>query len=133
MNAYVRTAAVALITVGVFAGCSKTTTGTVAMTTEPGPTTMRSSKPTPTPDSPTSSAPSTPGAPAPDDAMTMTCKEYSDLDKDTQQAVIDEIIGQEGSMIGPENAELAKTLADATCGFLPDAVLSEILFGGPPP
>jgi hypothetical protein len=133
MNAYVRTAAVALITVGVLAGCSKTTTGTVAMTTEPGPTTMRSSKPTPTPDSPTSSAPSTPGAPAPDDAMTMTCKEYSDLDKDTQQAVIDEIIGQEGSLIGPENAELAKTLADATCGFLPDAVLSEILFGGPPP
>jgi hypothetical protein len=133
MNAYVRTAAAALITVGVLAGCSKTTTGTVAMTTEPGPTTMRSSKPTPTPGSPTSSAPSTPGAPAPDDAMTMTCKEYSDLDKDTQQAVIDEIIGQEGSLIGPENAELAKTLADATCGFLPDAVLSEILFGGPPP
>ncbi|WP_319448522.1 MULTISPECIES: hypothetical protein [unclassified Mycobacterium] len=132
MNAHVRTAAAALITVGVLAGCSQTTTGTVAMTTEPGPTTTRSSKPTPTSDRPTSSAPSTPGAPAPDDAMTMTCKEYSDLDEDTQQAVIDEIIGQEGSLIGPENAELAKTLADATCGFLPDAVLSEILFGGPP-
>jgi hypothetical protein len=63
----------------------------------------------------------------------MTCKEYSGLDEDTQQAVIDEILGQEGSVLGPENAELAKTLADATCGFLPDAVLSEILFGGPPP
>ena len=133
MNAHVRTAAAALIAVGVLAGCSQTTTGTVAMTTEPGPSTTRSSKPTPTGDSPTSSAPSTPGAQAPDDAMTMTCKEYSDLDEDTQQAVIDEIIGQEGSMIGPENGELAKTLADATCGFLPDAVLSEILFGGPPP
>jgi hypothetical protein len=132
MNAHVRTAAAALITVGVLAGCSQTTTGTPAMTTEPGPTTTRSSKPTPTSGSPTSSAPSTPGAPAPDDAMTMTCKEYSDLDKDTQQAVIDEIISQEGSLIGPENAELAKTLADATCGFLPDAVLSEILVGGPP-
>jgi hypothetical protein len=134
MNAHVRTAAAALITVGVLAGCSQTTTGTVAMTTEPGPTTMRSSKPTPTPDSPTSSPrPSTPGGPAPDDALTMTCKEYSGLDEDTQQAVIDEILGQEGSVLGPENAELAKTLADATCGFLPDAVLSEILFGGPPP
>jgi hypothetical protein len=133
MNAYVRTAAAALITVGVLAGCSQTTTGTVAMTTEPGPTTMRSSKPTPTPESPTSSRPSTPGAPAPDDALTMTCKEYSGLDEDTQQAVIDEILGQEGSVLGPENAELAKTLADATCGFLPDAVLSEILFGGSPP
>lgn len=136
MSAHVRTAAAALITVGLLAGCSQTTTGTVAMTTEPGPSTTRSSKPTPTPTSPRSSTPSkpsTPGAPAPDDALTMTCKEYSGLDEDTQQAVIDEILGQEGSVLGPENAELAKTLADATCGFLPDAVLSEILFGGPPP
>ena len=34
---------------------------------------------------------------------------------------------------GVGKTEVAKTLADATCGFLPDAVLSEILFGGPPP
>jgi len=133
MSAHVRTAAAALIAAGLLAGCSQTTTGTVAMTTEPGPSTTRSSKPTPTPTSPSSSTPSTPGAPAPDDALTMTCKEYSGLDEDTQQAVIDEILDQEGSVLGPENAELAKTLADATCGFLPDAVLSEILFGGPPP
>jgi hypothetical protein len=132
MNTHVRIATAALIAVGVLAGCSQTTTGTVSMTTEPGPSTTRSSEPTSTPANPTPSAQSTPGAPAPDDAMTMTCKEYSDLDEDTQQAVIDEIISQEGSLIGPENDELAKTLADATCGFLPDAVLSEILFGGPP-
>ena len=133
MNAQVRTAAAALIAVGVLAGCSQTTSGTVAMTTEPGPSTTRSSKPTPTSSSPRSSTPSTPGAPAPDDALTMTCKEYSGLDEATQQATIEEILGQEGSVLGPENAELAKTLADATCGFLPDAVLSEILFGGSPP
>jgi hypothetical protein len=131
MNAHVRHAAAALITVGVLAGCSHTTAGSVAMTTEPGPSTTRSSNPTPTSTIPSSSAPSAPGAPAPGDAMTMTCKEYSELDEDSQQAVIDEIVGEQGSLIGPENAELAKTLADATCGFLPDAVLSEILLGGP--
>jgi hypothetical protein len=132
MSAHVRIAATALVAVGLLAGCSHTTTGSVATTTEPGMPPAHTYNPTPTSTSPRTSAPSTPGAQPPGDAMTMTCKEYSGLDKDDQQAVVDEIIAQDGSVLGPENAELAKTLADATCSFLPDAVLSEILFGGPP-
>lgn len=132
MSAHARTAAAGLIAVALLAGCSQTTTGTVAQTTEPGPTTTRSSTPRTSPSpSPSSSAPSTPGAPAPGDSLTMTCKQYSGLDEDTQQAVIEDILSQKGSVLGPENAELAKTLADATCGFLPDAVLSDVLFGRP--
>ena len=136
MSAHARTAAAALIAVGLLAGCSQTTTGTVASTTEPGPTTTRSTTPKTSPPSsslarPSSPAPSTPGAPAPADSLTMTCKEYSGLDAATQQAVIGAILSQKGSVLGPDNSELAKTLADATCGFLPDAVLSEVLFGRP--
>jgi hypothetical protein len=63
----------------------------------------------------------------------MTCSEYSDLDEDTQLAVIDAILAQEGSVLGPQNAEIAKTLADAVCQFLPDGTVSEILMGGGPP
>jgi hypothetical protein len=128
-------AVVAILAAAVLAGCSHTTTGSVAMTTEPGPAlTTVSSRPTPTRSStPSTSGPSSPGAQPPGDAMTMTCKEYSSLDEDSQQSVIDEILSQNGSVLGPENADLAKTLADATCSFLPDAVLSEILFGGQQP
>ena len=55
----------------------------------------------------------------PSDSLTMTCEQYSDLDADTQLAVIDAILAQEGSVLGPQNAEIAKTLADAVCQFLP--------------
>ena len=128
MGTHVRVAATVLILVAMLAGCSRTTTGTVAMTTEPGPSTARTS----TPRTP-SSAPRTPSADAPPDSLTMTCGEYSDLDKDTQLAVIDAILAQEGSVLGPQNSEIAKTLADAVCQFLPESTVSEILLGGGPP
>jgi hypothetical protein len=35
--------------------------------------------------------------------------------------------------MGPQQAEIAKTLADAVCQFLPTSTLSEILLGGTPP
>jgi hypothetical protein len=63
----------------------------------------------------------------------MTCEQYIDLDPDTQTAVIEEILAQEGSVLGPQNTEIAKTLADAVCQFLPTSTVSEILLGGGPP
>jgi len=64
----------------------------------------------------------------------MTCKEYIDLkDEDTRSAVIEKILGQEGSVLGPQQTEIAKTLADAVCQFLPTSTVSEILLGGGPP
>ena len=64
----------------------------------------------------------------------MTCKQYIDLnDEDTQSAVIEEILKQEGSVLGPQQTEIAKTLADAVCQFLPTSTVSEILLGGGPP
>jgi hypothetical protein len=63
----------------------------------------------------------------------MTCEEYVGLDPDTQTAVIEEILNQGGPVMGPQSAEIAKTLADAVCQFLPSSTLSEILLGGSPP
>lgn len=134
MSVHVRTAAAALILVGALAGCSRTTTGTVAMTTEPGPpTTSRApsttSKPTTTPRSPTS-GPRTPTVPAPANALTMTCKEYEELDDETKLAVVQAILSEEESFLGPEESELLKPLADGLCGILPTATVSEVLMGG---
>ncbi len=117
--------------------CERTTPGTVAMTTEPGFTTTRTSTPFPLPTLPTRPGTSTPrtssNVPPPGDSLTMTCEQYIDLDPDTQTAVIEEILAQEGSVLGPQNTEIAKTLADAVCQFLPTSTVSEILLGGGPP
>ena len=98
-------AAAVLILVGVLVGCSRTTTGTVAMTTEPGASTTSR---TPTSTSRPSDATllhhhvaAYPDPHAPADSLTMTCEQYNDLDAATQQAVIDEIVSQEGSVFGP--------------------------------
>jgi len=133
MSTYVRAAAAALILVGVLAGCSRTTTGEVAMTTERGLTTSARTTPQTTPRIPSTRTPSTPRTPnpnAPANSLTMSCEEYNDLDEDTQRAVVDEIISQEDSVFDPQVAEVAKTLADAMCQFLPTSKVSDVLFGG---
>jgi len=133
MSRYVRAAAAALILVGVLAGCSRTTTGEVAMTTERGLTTSARTTPQTTPRIPSTRTPSTPRTPnpnAPANSLTMSCEEYNDLDEDTQRAVVDEIISQEDSVFDPQVAEVAKTLADAMCQFLPTSKVSDVLFGG---
>jgi hypothetical protein len=113
--------------------CERSIPGTVAMTTEPGPSTTRSSAPSTS--RPTTSRPprTSSNVPPPSDSLTMTCKDYTALDPDTQTAVVQEILTQEGSVLGPQNAEIAKSLADAVCQFLPDSTVSEILLGGGPP
>ena len=55
------------------------------------------------------------------------------LDPDTQTAIVEEILTDEASVLGPGDAEIAKTLADAVCTFLPDSLVSDILTGGGPP
>lgn len=131
-------AATALVTVALLAGCARTTEGAVAMTTEPGPAlTTRSTAPT------TSSAPTTtsraprgstvPDVPAPPDALTMKCSDYTQLDEATQKAVVNAILEQEQSILTPDNIDVAKTLADAVCQFLAESTVSEVLLGGPVP
>lgn len=99
----VLTAAAALLSAGLLAGCTQTVTGTVAMTTEPGP-------------------------PVPD-AQTVTCREYGDLAEDAQLAIIGELMDAGTGRAGSQRTKVAKTLADAICDVLPTARLSEILVG----
>lgn len=134
-------AGAALMLAGLIAGCSRTVEGTAmragspdatAETRIPTPST-RSSTPRTTPrTSPGATPTRTPGAQPPGDALSTTCEEYNDLDAAGQDAVIEAILNQEGSVLGPENVDIAKGLTDAACQFLPKVTVSEILLGTPP-
>lgn len=138
MRTRVLLAALTFVVAGTITGCDRTTPGTVAMTTEAGPATRSSTSSRPTPSSPRTSSPrtSTPrtpsDAPPPGDALTVTCEQYLDLDQASRLAVIEEVLSNEASVFSPEDTEIATTLADAMCTFLPESTVAEILLGGPP-
>ena len=138
-------AAAALVLTGTVAACSQTVEGTAIMAGSPDstadtrvpstsrrPSTAPSVPTVPRTTSPRSTASPTPGAPPSGDALTMTCEEYGDLDAAAQDAVVDEILAQDNSVFTPETREVAKSLADAMCQFLPSATVSELLLGTPP-
>jgi hypothetical protein len=128
MRTHLRVAAAALVVLGVATGCERTTPGTVAMTTQPGPqTTTRTTMPRP----PTTDTP-VPEVPAPPNALTMTCREFNELDEPTRLAVIRAILADQNSVLG-QNIEIARALAESVCQFLPDSTVNEILLGGSPP
>ena len=94
----------ALLATALATGCTRTTTGTLAQTTEPGPELV--------------------------DAQSITCGEYAELDEQSQLAVVDELIGKRDNPLGDQGTAVAKTLADAICEYLPASRLSEVLLGG---
>lgn len=145
MKTHVRVGAAALIVIGLATGCQRTTEGTVAMTTEPGP--ALTSGPTATalptiPGLPGFEIPDIPGlpglpgsdlpdVPAPPNAATMTCEEFADLDEATQQAVVRAILTEDG--VTNEMAEMtAMLMAVAMCQFMPGLTVSEVVSGSPP-
>ncbi|MDX1882286.1 hypothetical protein [Mycolicibacterium sp. 120270] len=154
MRTHLRVTAAALVFVGVAAGCSRTTEGTVAMTTEPGPPISAPTRTPPTsdpgfpgipglpsipglPDIPGFPMPgntNVPEVPAPANSDTMKCSEFIKLDEATQRAVIKAIIEKDGPQGGgPEQEMVAAIMASAMCSFLPSAVVKEVVLGGSPP
>ena len=155
MKTHLRATAAALVFVGLATGCSRTTEGTVAMTTEPGPPISAPTR-TPSTDDPgipgLPNLPNIPGlpqipgfpmpgdtdvpeVPAPANATTMKCSEYTQLDEATQRAVIKAILEEQGGQQGqgPESEMIAAIMATTMCGFLPSAVVKEVVLGGSPP
>lgn len=153
MRTDLRVVAAALIFVGLATGCSRTTEGAVAMTTEPGPpinspTRAPSADPgfpnipglpsipglPQIPGLPLPGGPDVPEVPAPANATTMKCSEYTKLDEATQRAVIKAILEEQGNQgQGPESEMIAAIMATTMCGFLPSAVVKEVVLGGSPP
>jgi len=145
MRTHVLVAGAALILAGLTAGCERTTPGTVAMTTQPGPPINSPSTKTPTtvpglpgipiPDIPIPGFPrntDVPVVPPPPNALTMTCSDFTKLDDATRLAVIRAILAQENNPLGPNGESVGQMLAEAACQFLPQATVSEVLMGKPP-
>ena len=134
-----------LILAATTAGCERTTPGTVAMTTQPGPPITSTTR------APTTTVPGLPGipmpsipipgfpgntnvpvVPAPPNALTMKCSEFNKLDEATRLAVIRAILAQENNPLGPNGESVGQMLVEAACQFLPQATVSEVLMGTPP-
>jgi hypothetical protein len=151
MKTHLRMTAAALILLGVTTACGRTTEGTVAMTTEPGPPINSPTRAPstalpripgmpniPIPGLPIPSLPipgrstDVPVVPPPPNALTMKCQEFSGLDEATRLAVIREILKQDNNPLGPNGESIGQMLVEAACQFLPDATVSEVLTGSPP-
>jgi hypothetical protein len=145
MRTHVWVAGAALILAGLTVGCERTTPGTVAMTTQPGPPITSTTK------TPTATVPGLPGipipnipipgfprntnvpvVPAPPNALTMKCSDFNKLDEATRLAVIRAILAQKNNPLGPDGEGVGQMLVEAACQFLPQATVSEVLMGSPP-
>jgi hypothetical protein len=148
MRTHVLVATAALILAALTAGCERSTPGTVAMTTEPGPPI---NSPTRAPSLP--SMPSIPGlpdihipnlpnipipginpnvpeVPPPANATTMACKEFSGLDDATKLAVVRAILKQQNRS-SQENEMFGIIMADTMCQLMPEAEVNEVVMGPP--
>ncbi len=142
---HVWVAVAALILAGLTAGCERTTPGTVAMTTQPGPPITSTKR------APTTTVPGLPGipipeihipglpgntnvpvVPAPPNALTMKCVDFNKLDEATRLAVIRAVLAQQNNPLGPNGESVGQMLAEAACQFLPQATVSDVLMGTPP-
>jgi len=133
MGMPVRVAAIAALCLALSA-CVKTTEGSVAMTTESGApltTTSRPSSTTTSRPSGTAAPPTSSEVPAPPNAMTMTCKEFTQLDEPTRLAVVKQVTSGGNSAFGPFGDQFAETMANTMCEFMPERTVREILTGTP--
>jgi hypothetical protein len=151
MKTHLKVGVAALMVLAATTACGRTTEGTVAMTTEPGPPinsptrTPPSSFPgipgmpnIPIPNLPIPRLPipgpstNVPVVPAPPNALTMKCQEFTGLDDATRLAVIREILKSDNNPLGPNGESIGQMLVEAACQFLPNATVSEVLTGSPP-
>lgn len=149
----VRLAGAGLLILTVLTGCARSTEGSVAMTTEPGPPLTTEPSTTRAPGIPglpeitipglpdielpditvPGLDPELPEVPAPANSTTMTCDEYNGLDAATKAAVIRAILGEQQSNVPPEIGSVMGTVADVVCQIEPNATVAEVLLGGPVP
>jgi hypothetical protein len=144
MRTHVWVAGAALILACLTAGCERTTPGTVAMTTQPGPPIASTTRtPTTVPGLPGIPIPDiqipgfprntdVPVVPAPPNALTMQCSEFNKLDEATRLAVIRAVLAEKNNPLGPNGESVGQMLVEAACQFLPQATVSEVLVGTPP-
>jgi hypothetical protein len=126
----------ALVLIAAIAGCSSSTTSSPSSTTKLSTATSTSAKSKPsetsseTSSDSTTTGTSTKVVPAPPNSLTMTCKEWRDLDDPTQLAVVTEIVNQpdfKGAVTDPDGARL---VAKGACLLFGDKVVNDVLRTG---
>lgn len=60
----------------------------------------------------------------------MTCEEFGALDTARQKAVVRELIADGQTPFTEQDVDVATTLADSVCAFLPDNLVVDVLLGG---
>lgn len=119
----------ALILIGAIAGCSSTTSSPESTSSAPSSTSAKSTT-SEKPSESTTTETSAPVVPAPPNALTMTCKDWRDLDEPTQLAVVTAIVTQpdfKGAVTDPDNA---KVVAKGACLLIDSKTVNDVLLTG---
>jgi ABC-type enterochelin transport system substrate-binding protein len=128
MSRHLRAGLAALILMAAVAGCSSTTTTTAPTSTASSST--KSTSPTTTTSETSTTSTSTSVVPAPPNSLTMTCKDWRDLDDPTQLAVVKEIVTQpdfKGAVTDPDGARL---VAKGACLLFSTKTVNDVLRTG---
>jgi hypothetical protein len=133
MTMHVRTGVAALVLVGALAGCGGGSTHTY--TSSPSASSSSSEKSTTsekttTSEETTTSEKTTAVVPAPANSMTITCKEWRDLDDPTQLAVVTAIVQAPDYKGVASEPDSAKLIAKGACLLFGSKTVADVLATG---
>jgi hypothetical protein len=129
MRRHLRTVLAALILIGAVAGCSSTTT-TTAPTSTASSSTKSTSATTTTSETTSETTTSTSVVPAPPNSLTMTCKDWRDLDDPNQLAVVNAIVTQPNFKGAVTDPDAARIVAKGACLLFSEKTVNDVLLTG---
>lgn len=129
---HVRAGVAALVLMGAIAGCSggSTHTYTSSPSTSASADKSTTSEKTTTESTTTTTEESTAVVPAPANSLTITCKEWRDLDDPTQLAVVTAIVNQPNFGGAVKEPDSAKLVAKGACLLFGSKTVDEVLKTG---
>jgi ABC-type enterochelin transport system substrate-binding protein len=117
----------ALVLILAIAGCSSKSPSPAASSTASSSTSSTSAETT---TSEKSTETSTSTVPAPPNSLTMTCKEWRDLDDPTQLAVVNAIVTEPDFKGKVTDPDAARIVAKGACLLFGDKVVKDVLLTG---
>ena len=118
----------ALVLILAFAGCSSKSPSPAASSTASSSVSSTTTKSTTSETSTTETSTAT--VPAPSNSLTMTCKEWRDLDDPTQLAVVNAIVTEPDFKGKVTDPDAARIVAKGACLLFGDKVVKDVLLTG---